>query len=113
MEVATFLEVFDCWARAQPDIVGVALVGSQARDTANEDSDVDLIILTSEVDKYSQDQLWISQFGAVQKCEPENWGRVKSLRVYKDGRKLNTIFRLATGLAFRLMQERIMSSPTE
>ena len=93
MEIATFLKAFDCWARAQRDIVGVALVGSHARDTANEDSDVDVIILTSEVDKYSLDQLWISQFGAVQRCEPENWGRVKSLRVfYKDGTEVEYNF---------------------
>jgi len=46
VEVAIFPEAFDCWARAQRDIVGVALVGSHARDTANEESDVDLIIST-------------------------------------------------------------------
>jgi hypothetical protein len=85
VELATFLKAFDCWARAQIDIAGVVLVGSHARDTAHEESDVDLIILTSEVDKYLQDQLWLSQFGVVQECEIENWGQVTSLRVfYKD-----------------------------
>ena len=37
-----FLDVFLAWASAQPDVQGIALVGSYARGTAGDDSDIDL-----------------------------------------------------------------------
>jgi predicted nucleotidyltransferase len=36
------------WAKAQPTIYAVALVGSHARGTARADSDIDLIVLTTD-----------------------------------------------------------------
>ncbi len=35
------------WARTQPDIRALLLVGSWARDAARPDSDVDLVVLTT------------------------------------------------------------------
>lgn len=61
---------------------GAALVGSYARNTATEESDVDLIILTREVDKYFQNHEWLSQFGEIKETEEESWGKVKSLRAF-------------------------------
>jgi predicted nucleotidyltransferase len=85
VEVASFLEAFGRWASARPDIEGVALVGSHARNAAGEGSDVDLIILTKDVAKYFQNQSWTLQFGEVEGCKVESWGRVESLRTfYKD-----------------------------
>ena len=86
MEVAPFLKAFGCWASAQPDIEGVALVGSHACNAANEESDVDLMILTTEVAKYFQNRSWTWQFGEVERCIVESWGRVKSLRTFYKGR---------------------------
>jgi uncharacterized protein len=86
VEVASFLEAFGRWVSAQPDIEGVALVGSYARDAANEESDVDLMILTTEVEKYFQNQSWTLQFGEVERCKVESWGRVESLRIFYKGR---------------------------
>ena len=71
MEVASFLEAFGCWASAQPDIEGVALVGSHARNAQNEESDVNLMILTTDVAKYFQNQSWTLQFGEVGECTVE------------------------------------------
>ena len=93
MNLTLFLETFSAWARAQADIEGVALVGSHARDAATTDSDVDLVILTSVVSRYFQDQSWISQFGDVGQRSVEEWGRVKSLRVfYKAGPEIEYNF---------------------
>jgi len=86
VEVASFIEAFGCWASTQRDIEGVALVGSHARDAANEESDVDLMILTTEVAKYFQNQSWTLQFGEVGGCKVESWGRVESLRIFYRGR---------------------------
>ena len=46
----------------------MALVGSHAREDANEDSDVDLVILTTNLEKYFLDESWVSIFG-----EPEGY----------------------------------------
>jgi predicted nucleotidyltransferase len=66
VNVSAFLEAFGRWARAQPDIEAVALVGSYARNAAIESSDVDLVILTSGVDRYLRDRSWVSLFGEAQ-----------------------------------------------
>ena len=86
MDVKVFLDKFSGWASLRPDIEGVALVGSYARDVADEESDVDLIILTKHSESYLNDPSWASGFGEVGERKVENWGRLKSLRVfYRDG----------------------------
>jgi predicted nucleotidyltransferase len=52
--VARLLESFTSWVRTQPDVQAAALVGSHARNAATEWSDVDLIALTTKVEKYFQ-----------------------------------------------------------
>jgi hypothetical protein len=84
--ISAFLEAFCDWARSQPEIEAVALVGSYARDAPKEDSDVDLVILTRAVDRYVRDRKWISLFGQVSECHDENYGRVTSVRsFYENG----------------------------
>jgi uncharacterized protein len=85
MNVASFLEEFSRWARAQANIEAVALVGSYARDAATTESDVDLMILTTKISSYFQDQIWVSQFGEVEESKAENWGGVETLRVFYKG----------------------------
>ena len=86
MDVKAFLDKFSGWASLRPDIEGAALVGSYARDAADEESDVDLIILTKESERYLSDPAWAAGFGEVGESRVENWGRLSSLRVfYRDG----------------------------
>jgi hypothetical protein len=85
MNVSAFLEAFNCWASAQPDVKAVALVGSYARDEATEGSDVDLLILTTDVAKYISDRSWVSLFGEATECRVEDWGKVTSLRAFYTG----------------------------
>ena len=59
----------------------MALVGSYARDAANEESDVDLIVLTYQPTLYIDDRSWANLFGQVTNKRVEDWGRVQSLRV--------------------------------
>jgi predicted nucleotidyltransferase len=84
LRVSTFLDAFLCWASEKADIDGVALVGSYARGSADEDSDIDLVVLTSNVSYYLCDWSWVSQFGNATECRQEDWGRVISLRVRYD-----------------------------
>ena len=82
----TFLKSFLQWVRSQNDIVGVALVGSEARNTATMESDVDLVVVSSKADHYLQDRSWVHLFGKVQRQQVEDYGKLISLRAwYEDG----------------------------
>ena len=87
--VRAFLDDFVAWAAAQPDVQGIALVGSYARGAAREDSDVDLVILTNQPRKYLDDLEWIERFGTVDRQQVEDYGKLTSLRVwYQNGREV-------------------------
>ena len=86
MNLSSHVEKFLLWASAEPEILAVALVGSHARGTATENSDIDLIILAASDMPYLQDHAWLSLFGDVDYTKKEQWGRVDTVRaVYKSG----------------------------
>jgi predicted nucleotidyltransferase len=78
----TFIEHFSRWASTQSDILAVALVGSHARNAAREDSDLDLVIITDDPQKYLRQTEWAVIFGTVVKQQIENYGMLTSLRVW-------------------------------
>jgi predicted nucleotidyltransferase len=81
-----FLDTFIAWATAQPDVQAMALVGSYARGTARDDSDIDLVILTDRPEQYLDDVSWAERFGVVEKHQTEDYGKLTSLRVwYRNG----------------------------
>jgi len=80
--VDQLLEAVTEWAVGRPDIRGVALVGSHARGTAGPDSDVDLVIVTERPRELVRDTSWTGGFGAVDRNQEEDWGRVTSLRTW-------------------------------
>lgn len=82
VNVSTFIESFSCWAGRQSDIEAVALVGLHAREDANEDSDVDLVILTTNLEKYFLDESWVSIFGEPEGYQEEDYGKLTSVRVF-------------------------------
>lgn len=82
MNVDRLLEQFTLWISIQADVRSAALVGSHARDAATEASDVDLMVLTTDVSKYVQKHEWITTFGDVDTYSVERWGRVTALRVF-------------------------------
>lgn len=70
----------------EPAIKAVIVVGSFARGTAGPDSDVDLVIITTDVQRFLNERTWIEKFGKIRSCELEDYKLVQSLRVvYKDG----------------------------
>jgi predicted nucleotidyltransferase len=85
MDVDSFLQIFIAWVSNRPGIEGLALAGSRARGTPTEESDVDLIILTSERDQYFRNVDWLSQLGEVQWFQRETWGVVETIRAIYTG----------------------------
>jgi len=80
--VETFLRAVSEWASEQPGILAVGIVGSHAKGTAIADSDVDLILVVSDPGLFFANADWINRFGNVRAFRDENWGRLRSLRVY-------------------------------
>jgi len=52
------LQTILAWATAQPKIRAVALVGYHARGTARSNSDIDLMLLTTDPDTFRADSTW-------------------------------------------------------
>jgi hypothetical protein len=71
------------WADGQQDITGIAAVGSWARDEPRMDSDLDLVILTVDKQRYSTDGWWVP--GAVGQqadvVRTQDWGPLTERRV--------------------------------
>jgi predicted nucleotidyltransferase len=51
------------WVAAQPDLLSLALAGSWARGNARPQSDLDLLIMTTDQERYRQDGEWLSAIG--------------------------------------------------
>ena len=81
-QVQILLKDVTKWAESNPDILGVALVGSYARDEARLDSDVDFVLLASAPQDLINKPDWIKEFGLINSYIVEDWGLVTSLRVY-------------------------------
>ena len=81
-----FLHDFVGWASDQADVQAIALVGSYARGAARDDSDIDLVILTDQPQKYLDELKWTERFGSVEKHQTEDYGKLISIRVwYQNG----------------------------
>jgi hypothetical protein len=63
------------------DVVAVALVGSWARGSARPDSDVDLVVLTTEGARYLEHDDWIAGLGAQRLVLTRSWGPLTERRV--------------------------------
>jgi len=82
IQTIDFIEDFMRWSKKRKDIRAVALVGSYARETATEVSDVDLVILTERPNEYITDTEWIKVFGRAITKEVEKYGKLTSIRVW-------------------------------
>ena len=87
--IDSFISKLARWSAGEKDIRAVALVGSQARGTAAFDSDIDLVIICPDPSRYLESKDWLSHFGRIKSAEREDWGLVRSWRVfYWDGNEV-------------------------
>ncbi len=70
-------------------IESIIIVGSYARGTNKESSDLDLVVITSNKSGMVEHPDFIQNFGAVHKQQVEYYGACTSIRVwYKDGKEV-------------------------
>lgn len=81
-QVGVFLELFCNWASVEVGLLAAALVGSYARRTATPGSDVDLVLIARQPQVYLEDTRWAATFGPVRQMQVEDYGKLKSLRVW-------------------------------
>jgi predicted nucleotidyltransferase len=84
--IRDFLDSFVAWASNRTDVQAIAVVGSYARGAAKDDSDIDLVILTDQPQRYLDDIQWTEHFGIIEKHQIEDYGKLTSVRVwYQNG----------------------------
>ena len=82
------IQVVLAWATAQPKIRALALVGSHARGTARPDSDIDLMLLATNPERFRTFTTWVAQIDwrAIgtypEKWMDEEYGAAWSRRVW-------------------------------
>ena len=69
------------WAEMRPDIRALAIVGSWARKSATMTSDVDLVVLTVDVDRYVSTDDWWSFLGPAEPIRTTRWGVLVERRI--------------------------------
>ncbi|MFD5271472.1 nucleotidyltransferase domain-containing protein [Streptomyces sp. NPDC058335] len=79
-EVRAVIERVTGWAAGRADVGGVLLVGSWARGAARADSDVDLIVLTTEPGRYADDEAWVRELALGEVIRNRVWGPVTEWR---------------------------------
>ncbi|MFE7313469.1 nucleotidyltransferase domain-containing protein [Streptomyces sp. NPDC057555] len=67
------------WAAGRPDIVGLLLVGSYARNAARPDSDIDIVLLTTDRSRYADDA-WADGLALGDLVRIQAWGPVTERR---------------------------------
>ncbi len=73
------------WALFEPRLHAILLVGSHARGTPTPASDVDLVVITDSAAELLAEHEWTRFFGTAERWQEEDWGAVRSLRVWYAG----------------------------
>jgi predicted nucleotidyltransferase len=79
VEMADIVARVTRWASGRPDVVGLLLVGSYARNAARPDSDVDLVLLTTDRARYAGDA-WADELALGGLIRVQSWGAVTERR---------------------------------
>lgn len=77
------------WAENSQHIESVIIVGSYARGTNTDTSDLDLVIITLNKSEILESQEFTKYFGEIEKKQTEYYGACTSIRVwYKEGQEV-------------------------
>lgn len=79
-EVEEALRRVVVWAERRADVRALALVGSWAYGVPRADSDVDLVLLSTEPSRYVERDDWLDDVGAARLVRRLSWGLVTENR---------------------------------
>ena len=80
IEVERFLSRVCAWSLQRPDVVSVALVGSWACGLPGMDSDVDLVVLTTDKTAYLREESWVAELDGTLIIPTQDWGPLYTQR---------------------------------
>lgn len=84
-----FIKKLEEWALGNNDIESMIIVGSYARGTNKDTSDLDIVLVTTNKCKMVETQEFTKHFGDVEKKQTEYYGECTSIRVwYKSGQEI-------------------------
>jgi predicted nucleotidyltransferase len=78
-EAAAVVERVTRWVANRRDVLGLVLVGSYARNAARPDSDVDLVLLTTNRAAYQGDG-WAAELELAEPVRTQQWGVITERR---------------------------------
>ncbi|MFJ6530611.1 nucleotidyltransferase domain-containing protein [Streptomyces longwoodensis] len=79
-EIDDFIDRITSWCGDREDVVGLLLVGSCARGTARPDSDVDLVLLTTDPSRHLLEDAWVADLRLGEVIRTRSWGPVTERR---------------------------------
>ncbi|MGW2748370.1 nucleotidyltransferase domain-containing protein [Streptomyces sp. NPDC001450] len=79
-EINEIIDRITRWAEGREDIVGLLLVGSCARDAARPDSDIDVVLLTTDESRYLLEDAWAMELGLGELIRTRSWGPITERR---------------------------------
>jgi len=88
MQAERIVQIISEWVITRPTIHAAALVGSQARGVARPDSDIDLVLLVTDPEKFRVDTGWLQEIGWTQigawpaRWTDEDYGALWSRRLW-------------------------------
>jgi uncharacterized protein len=80
-EVRELTERIAAWAGERADVRGVALVGSWARGEPGPDSDLDVVLLTTDPEAYAAGTPWTAELPDAQLVTTREWGPLTERRL--------------------------------
>lgn len=87
--IEDFINQLKKYAKAAPHIESVIVVGSYARGTNREDSDIDIVVITSDKAGMIARQDFTKKFGKICRQQTEYYGACTSVRAwYEDGKEV-------------------------
>ncbi|MFJ4483774.1 nucleotidyltransferase domain-containing protein [Streptomyces longwoodensis] len=79
-EIDDVVDRVTAWCADREDVVGLLLVGSCARGAARPDSDVDLVLLTTDPSRYLLEDAWVADLRLGEVFRTRSWGPITERR---------------------------------
>src|SRR4051794_39508591 len=80
-ELDDILSAFAAWAPGRDDVLAVGLVGSWARGAAREDSDVDVVVVSTDPERRANAADWPSGLPPFETMRRRRWGMLLECRL--------------------------------